>query len=61
MQYYYEARFKRDEGYYGVVYHWNGDDQVIDVKTGFFKTAEEAIDDVTDLADERCLEPLELA
>jgi len=61
MIYYYESRFRRADGYYGVVYHWESDEQVIDLKGDYFDNSDEAIDAIVQEAEENGLEPLEMA
>jgi len=61
MIYYYESRFRRADGYYGVVYHWGSDEQeVIDLKSDYFDNPDEAIDAIVQEAEENGLEPLEM-
>jgi len=57
--YFYEF-FPHVEGYYAVVYHWENDKQVIDLRSDFFNTPEEALDAIMQDAEDNNLEPLEM-
>lgn len=62
IQYYYRAGYNRLEGYYGEVYHWEdyGNRKVVDGRTDYYESGNEAIDAAVELAEDKGFEPCEM-